>query len=72
MAWRRSGGLGVWSENEEVVLEGVGREEAGVYTCTSHNILGVSAPRQLELKVLTTHLTPIFHPRWSTAHISWE
>ena len=51
VAWRRAGVAGVWSTREEVLIEAVGREEAGIYTCTAHNRLGVSGPREIVLNV---------------------
>lgn len=42
---------GVWSTEPEVVLDSVGKEEAGVYTCTAHNSLGVSGPNEIALNV---------------------
>ena len=49
--WRRAGVRGVWSTEPEVVLDNVGKEEAGVYTCTAHNSLGVSGPKEIILNV---------------------
>ena len=51
VAWRRAGLPGVWSTREEVLIEAVGRDEAGIYTCTAHNRLGVSGPREIVLNV---------------------
>ena len=51
VAWRRAGVAGVGSTREEVLIQKVGREEAGIYTCTAHNRLGVSGPREIVLNV---------------------
>ena len=51
VSWRRAGVAGVWSTREEVLLERVGRAEAGLYTCTAHNTIGVSGPREISLNV---------------------
>ena len=51
VAWRRAGGRGVWSTQQEVLIEAATRESAGIYTCTAHNNLGVSAPREIRLDV---------------------
>ena len=51
VVWRRAGVPGVWSTEEEVVLDKVGKEQAGVYTCTAHNSLGVSSPKEIVLNV---------------------
>ena len=36
---------------EEVLVENVGRDNAGIYTCTAHNTLGVSGPKEIVLDV---------------------
>ena len=54
VAWRREGTLGVWSDEEEVIIENVARENGGSYTCTGHNSLGVSAPKEIILDVKCT------------------
>ena len=51
VAWRRAGERGVWSTEEEVLVENVGRDNAGIYTCTAHNTLGVSRPKEIVLDV---------------------
>ena len=51
VAWRRAGEMGVWSTQTEVLIENVGRENGGIYTCTAHNRLGVSGPREIVLNV---------------------
>ena len=51
VAWRRAGERGVWSTEEEVLVENVGRDNAGIYTCTAHNTLGVSGPKEIVLDV---------------------
>ena len=51
VAWRRAGEMGVWSTQAEVLIENVGRENGGIYTCTAHNRLGVSGPREIVLNV---------------------
>ena len=51
VSWRRAGVAGGWSTREEVLLERVGRAEAGLYTCTAHNTIGVSGPREISLNV---------------------
>ena len=38
------------SENQ-VLISPAGRESAGIYTCTAHNKLGVSGPREIQLDV---------------------
>ena len=37
-----------WSQ---VLISPAGRESAGIYTCTAHNKLGVSGPREIQLDV---------------------
>ena len=66
VAWRRAGEMGVWSTQSEVLIENVGRENGGIYTCTAHNRLGVSGPKEIVLNVecklrniLTVRLTEI-------------
>ena len=51
VAWRRAGEMGMWSTQPEVLIENVGRENGGIYTCTAHNRLGVSGPREIVLNV---------------------
>ena len=51
VAWRRAGEMGMWSTQSEVLIENVGRENGGIYTCTAHNRLGVSGPREIVLNV---------------------
>ena len=51
VAWRREGERGVWSREQEVLVENVGRENAGIYTCTAHNKLGVSGPKEIVLDI---------------------
>ena len=52
VAWRRAGDTsGVWSTRPEVLIENVGRENGGIYTCTAHNRLGVSGPKEIVLNV---------------------
>lgn len=58
VAWRRAGTRGVWSTEQEVLVENVGRENAGIYTCTAHNKLGVSGPKEIVLDVeYSPHIT---------------
>ena len=59
VAWRRAGRAGVWSQEQEVLLEEVGREDGGIYTCTAHNTLGVSGPREIVLDVECESDSPI-------------
>lgn len=50
----------MWSTQQEVFLESVDRESAGIYTCTAHNKLGVSGPRELHLQVqYSPHITGV-------------
>ena len=51
VAWRRAGERGVWSTEQEVLVENVGRENAGIYTCMAHNKLGVSGPKEIVLDI---------------------
>ena len=51
VAWRRAGHRDVWSRDKEVLIENVGRDHAGIYTCTAHNKLGVSGPREILLDI---------------------
>jgi len=58
VAWRRAGERGVWSTEPEVLIENVGRETAGIYTCTAHNTLGVSGPKEIVMDVeYSPHIT---------------
>jgi len=60
VAWRRTGGQGVWSTEQEVLISPAGRESAGIYTCTAHNKLGVSGPREIQLDVeYSPHITGV-------------
>ena len=34
-----------------MLLENVGKEHGGIYTCTAHNSLGVSGPKEIVLNV---------------------
>ena len=36
---------------KQVLISPAGRESAGIYTCTAHNKLGVSGPREIQLDV---------------------
>ena len=49
--WRRAGQLGTWSTEPEVLIGNVGKEDGGIYTCTAHNKLGVSGPKEIVLNV---------------------
>ena len=51
VAWRIPGKRDVWSTEQEVLVENVGRENAGIYTCTAHNSLGVSTPKEIVLDI---------------------
>ena len=51
VSWRRAGERDVWSTEREVLIEDVGRENAGIYTCTAHNTLGVSGPKEIVVDV---------------------
>ena len=57
--WRRAGQLGTWSTEPEVLIGNVGKEDGGIYTCTAHNKLGVSGPKEIVLNV-ECKLTHIF------------
>ena len=51
VAWRRAGVAGVWSTREEVLIQKVGREEAGIYTCTAHNAEGDGESNHFNLDI---------------------
>jgi len=60
VAWRRAGGRGVWSTEQEMLVERAGIESAGIYTCTAHNKLGVSGPKEIQLDVeYSPHITGV-------------
>ena len=56
VSWRRTGDIGEWSSEPEVMIQNVGKEHGGIYTCTAHNRLGVSGPKEIVLNVECKYL----------------
>ena len=51
MSWKRKGEKKI-NQNEELVMNPVGREDEGIYICQAENSVGKSEPKQTSIEVL--------------------